>query len=87
MTKSPDEKSYRTPGVPYGVLSKIQLKFAIRIKEIGEFVPLRFWKFNGVNSCELGIIDLQLSRYLKKESLLTENDENLKENLLEYRNR
>lgn len=66
MTKSPNDKIYRTPGILYGVLQKIQLKFALRLKEIGEFVPLRFWKFNGVNSVELGIIDLQFARYLQK---------------------
>lgn len=66
ITKGSDEKMYRTPGIPYGVLNKVQIKFAVRIKDIGEFVPLRIWKFSGVNSTELGIIDLHFNRYLKK---------------------
>lgn len=44
----------------------MQVKFAVRIKDIGEYVPLRFSKFSGVNSVELGIVDIHFGRYLKK---------------------
>jgi hypothetical protein len=35
------------------------VKFAIDLK-VGDFVPLKIWKYHGINLIELGIIDLNL---------------------------
>lgn len=48
------------------MLQKIPIKFAVRLKEVGESIPLKIWKINGVNSVEIGTVDLFLTRYLKK---------------------
>lgn len=40
-----------------------RVKFALRISKIGDFVPLRLWKYTGVECCELGTVDIPLSLY------------------------
>jgi hypothetical protein len=40
-----------------------KVKFALRISKIGDFVPLRFWKYSGVECTELGTVDIPLSLY------------------------
>lgn len=40
-----------------------KVKFALRISKIGDFVPLRLWKYAGVECCELGTVDIPLSLY------------------------
>lgn len=44
-------------------------RFAINASGIGDFVPLRIYKLNGVEISELGIIDIDLAafRYRKQE--------------------
>ena len=49
-------------------------------------MPLRFWKFNGVNSVEIGIIDIQFGRYLKKETMDRENGDSFNDNFMEFLN-
>jgi hypothetical protein len=39
------------------------VKFALKISKIGDFVPLRLWKYSGVGCCELGTVDVPLSLY------------------------
>lgn len=39
------------------------VKFAINVSEIGDFVPLRIYKMNGVDIQELGIIDIDLAAF------------------------
>ena len=46
------------------------IKFAIRISNIGDFVPLRIWKYIGVDFIEIGTVDLPLSLYKIKTNLL-----------------
>lgn len=64
MIKSVNKKLYTTELMPYGVLAGSEIKFALRIKKIGEYVPLRIWKVHGVNNIEVGIVDIQFSKYL-----------------------
>ncbi len=47
-----------TPSMKFIEMRK-GLKFAVDIK-IGDFVPLKIWKYHGINAIELGIIDLNL---------------------------
>lgn len=44
------------------------IRFAINVSGIGDFVPLRIYKVNGVDIQELGIIDIDLAafRYRKQ---------------------
>lgn len=45
------------------------IRFAVNVSGIGDFVPLRIYKLNGVEMQELGIIDIDLAafRYRKQE--------------------
>jgi hypothetical protein len=53
------------------------LKFCINISQIGDFIPLRVYKINGVELQELGIIDIDLSPYKYRKMSLDDNDDNL----------
>jgi hypothetical protein len=67
LVKGGSKKLYTTKLISYENLSKVDIKFALRIKKVGEFIPLRVLKVNGVDAVELGIVDLQLSRFLYEE--------------------
>ena len=67
MIKGTSKKLYTTKIITYQNFKKTEFKFALRVKKIGEFVPLKIWKVHGVDAVELGIVDLQLSRYLYEE--------------------
>jgi hypothetical protein len=42
------------------------IKFAVSLTIQGEYLPLRIWQYNGVESKELGIVDINVIPYLKK---------------------
>lgn len=42
------------------------IKFAVNLTIQGEYLPLRIWQYNGVESKELGIVDINVIPYLKK---------------------
>lgn len=71
LVKGGSKKLYTTKLISYENLSKVDIKFALRIKKVGEFIPLRVLKVNGVDAVELGIVDLQLSRFLYEEEQLS----------------
>lgn len=65
------EKAVRTIPIRYQDLPRdgvnaVGLKFAVKVTKIGDFVPLRIWKYSGVECMELGTIDLPLSLYKEK---------------------
>lgn len=39
------------------------MKFALKASKIGDFVPLRVWKYSGVECKEVGTLDIPLSAY------------------------
>ncbi len=43
--------------------SNCKVKFALKVSKIGDFVPLRLWKYSGVECIELGTVDIPLSLY------------------------
>jgi hypothetical protein len=42
------------------------VKFAFDLK-VGDFVPLKIWKYHGINLIELGIIDLNLIAFKNRK--------------------
>jgi hypothetical protein len=44
-------------------MPRSKAKFALKISKIGDFVPLRLWRYSGVECCELGTVDVPLSLY------------------------
>lgn len=63
-----EEKVVRTHPIAYESLPKRELsssrvKFALRVSKIGDFVPLRVWKYSGVECKEVGTVDIPLSPY------------------------
>ena len=51
--------------IKYGEI-KDGVKFAIDSK-FGDFVPLKIWKYHGINLIELGIIDLNLITFRNRK--------------------
>lgn len=54
------------------------IKFAIKVSKIGDFVPLRIWKYIGVDCIEVGTVDLPLNIYKMKHNFLESEYHNLK---------
>jgi hypothetical protein len=49
--------------LPTDDIPRSKIKFALKISKIGDFVPLRLWKYTGVDCSELGTVDIPLSLY------------------------
>lgn len=49
--------------LPKEDIPRSKIKFALKISKIGDFIPLRLWKYAGVDSSELGTVDIPLSLY------------------------
>ena len=64
LIKEKVSEKFSTQGIRYEDLRKMNLKFAVRMKQIGEFVPIRFSKLSGVNLQEIGIVDIDFAGYL-----------------------
>lgn len=63
-----EEKVVRTQPITFSDFPRednprSKVKFALRISRIGDFVPLRLWKYCGVECSELGTVDIPLSVY------------------------
>ena len=63
-----EEKVVRTHPIAYECLPRKELsnsrvKFALRASRIGDFVPLRVWRYSGVECQEVGTVDIPLSAY------------------------
>lgn len=52
------KKGTTSTPIKYGDITN-GVKFAIDSK-VGDFVPLKIWKYHGINLIEMGIIDLNL---------------------------
>ena len=69
MIKTAPLNKFCSQGIRYEDLQKTKIKFAVKIRDIGSFVPIKFSKFNGVNLQEIGIVDIDFSGYTKNDEL------------------
>ncbi len=66
------EKILKTNPISYAQFPKTNnkdssLKFAIKISSIGDFIPLRLWRYTGVQDILVGTIDLPLILFNDKD--------------------
>jgi hypothetical protein len=63
-----------TPPIKYSDLKK-GVKFAVDLK-IGDFLPLKIWKYHGINAIEFGVIDLNLIIFKQRKNYFKNMESN-----------
>ena len=63
LIKSKGDQRFCTQAIRYDDLQNTEIKFGVKVKDIGEFVPLKFSKVHGVNLHEIGIVDIDFMGY------------------------